>query len=229
MFICPLKGRLRYSIASGAILVTMRPFVCFWVAAYVLSAQTAGVQGLVTDSSKAVIAGATITITNTATQVARSATTNTSGLYTLPLLDAGVYRLEASQGGFAPQKIESFRLETNQTARLDFELKPGTVAESINVSASAVLINTETSEVGQVIDSKRILEMPLNGRNYLQLALFTAGVNPGGSLAAGSRARTEGAFSAVGMQIAQNNVLLNGNDNSSRGRRAVNSDLRRRP
>ncbi|MBM3787948.1 MAG: hypothetical protein FJW30_26670 [Acidobacteria bacterium] len=182
----------------------------------VVFAQTSGVQGIVSDSSKAVIAGATVTITNTATQVGRTAATNSDGFYIIPLLDSGVYRIEASSSGFAPQKLNQLRLETNQTARLDFELKPGSVAESIEVTASAVLLNSETSEVGQVIDSKRILEMPLNGRNYLQLALFTAGVTPGGNLAAGSRARTEGSFAAVGMQIAQNNVLLDGNDNSSR-------------
>ncbi len=177
---------------------------------------TSTIQGLVTDASKAVIAGATITITNTATQTARTATTNAEGFYSMPLLEPGTFRVEANNPGFAPQKLNELKLETGQTARLDFELKPGSVAESIEVSSSAVIINSETSEVGQVIDSKRILEMPLNGRNYLQLALFTTGVLPGGGLGAGSRARDEGAFASVGMQIAQNNVLLDGNDNSSR-------------
>jgi hypothetical protein len=188
----------------------------FVLAAVASFAQNSAIQGLVTDSTKAAISGATVTITNVATQTVRTATTNGEGFYTVPLLPPGGYRVEAANAGFAPQKINEIRLETGQTARLDFELKPGSVVESIDVSASAVLINSETSEVGQVIDSKRILEMPLNGRNYLQLALFTTGVLPGGNLAAGSRARNEGAFAAVGMQIAQNNVLLDGNDNSSR-------------
>lgn len=179
-------------------------------------AQNSGLQGVVTDSSKAVLVNATVTVTNNATAVARSANTSAAGLYSFPFLEPGSYRVEVSAGGFAAQKVGELRIETGQTARLDFELKPGTVAESIDVSASAVLINSETSEVGQVIDSKRILEMPLNGRNYLQLAQFTAGVLPGGGLGVGSRARDEGAFAAVGMQVAQNNVLLDGNDNSSR-------------
>jgi hypothetical protein len=179
-------------------------------------AQSSTIQGLVTDASKALIPGATVKVTNVATQSPRNVSTNADGFYSLPLLEAGVYTVEVTSAGFAPQKINQLRLEVNQTARLDFELKPGTVAESIEVSASSVLINSETSEVGQVIDSKRILEMPLNGRNYLQLALFTTGVLPGGGQSAGSRARDEGAFAAVGMQIAQNNVLLDGNDNSSR-------------
>jgi hypothetical protein len=186
------------------------------LAALSLSAQSSTVQGLVTDASKAVIAGATVKVTNAGTQNARTASTNAEGFYAIPLLEAGVYSVEVASAGFSPQKLSQLRLEVNQTARLDFELKPGSVTESIEVSASSVIINTETSEVGQVIDSKRILEMPLNGRNYLQLALFTTGVLPGGSQSAGSRARDEGAFAAVGMQIAQNNVLLDGNDNSSR-------------
>ena len=124
--------------------------------------------------------------------------------------------MECQAPGFAPQMAGEVRLETGQTARLDFELKPGAVSQSVEVSAAAVLLNSETSEVGQVIDSKRILEMPLNGRNYVQLAQFTAGVLPGGNSGTGSRARDEGAFASAGSHVAQNNVLLDGNDNSSR-------------
>jgi hypothetical protein len=181
-----------------------------------LFGQNGAIQGIVSDSTKAVIANAQVTVTNLDTKVARTATTNNNGFYLVPSLDPGPYSVEAVTPGFAPRRIKEFRLETGQTARLDFELKPGNVAESIEVEASSVIINTETSDVGQVIDGKRILEMPLNGRNYLQLAQFTAGVLPGGNLNAGSRAREEGAFASVGMQIAQNNVLLDGNDNSSR-------------
>jgi hypothetical protein len=186
------------------------------LAATSLFAQNGSIQGIVSDSSKAVIANAQVTVTNLGTNAARTAATNGDGFYLVPSLDPGQYSVEVTTPGFAPRRLKEFRLETGQTARLDFELKPGAVAETIEVEASAVIINTETTEVGQVIDGKRILEMPLNGRNYLQLAQFTAGVLPGGNLGAGSRARDEGAFAAVGMQIAQNNVLLDGNDNSSR-------------
>ncbi|MBI5281460.1 MAG: carboxypeptidase regulatory-like domain-containing protein [Candidatus Solibacter usitatus] len=182
----------------------------------VITAQTSGIQGVVTDPSKALVPGAAVTITNLDTSVASRVITNDQGFYLAPLLAAGRYGVECSAQGFAVQKLNEIRLEVGQTARFDFELKTGAVVESIQVSASAVLINSETSEVGQVIDSKRILEMPLNGRNYLQLALFTAGVEPGGGIGTGARGRDEGQFAAVGMQMAQNNVLLDGNDNSSR-------------
>jgi len=178
-------------------------------------AQTSSMQGVVTDSSGAVVAAAQVTVTNLDTNVAVRASTNEQGIYIVPLLNAGRYKIECSAPGFAAKLVNDLRLEVGQTARVAFELSPGSVVETVQVSASAVLLNTETTDVGQVIDSKRILEMPLNGRNYLQLAQFTVGVLPGG-LGAGSRARDEGAFAAVGMQIAQNNVLLDGNDNSSR-------------
>ncbi|MBY0504225.1 MAG: carboxypeptidase regulatory-like domain-containing protein [Bryobacteraceae bacterium] len=181
-----------------------------------LLAQNAGIQGTVTDGSGAVLVNATVVISNTSTGVTTRYTTNAQGLYIAPSLNAGRYQVECQATGFATQALKGLQLEVGQTARLDFALKPGTVVEAVEVSASAVLLNTETTEVGQVIDGKRILEMPLNGRNYLQLAQFTAGVLPGGGAGAGSRARDEGAFAAVGMQIAQNNVLLDGNDNSSR-------------
>ena len=173
-----------------------------------LLAQQGTIQGVVTDPSKAMVPKATVTITSLDTGIATTATTNEQGFYLLPLLNSGRYQVECQAQGFAAQMLKDFRLEVGQTARLDFELKTGSVVESIQVSASAVLINSETSEVGQVIDSKRILEMPLNGRNYLQLAQFTVGVLPGGNIGVGSRARDEGAFAAVGLQIAQNNVLL---------------------
>ena len=181
-----------------------------------LYAQNSGIQGNVYDSSGAILTQASLTLTNTATGVVTKSSTNDKGFYLLPLLNSGLYKLECLAPGFSTQSVSEFRLEVNQTARFDFTLKPGAITESVSVSASAVLLNTETTEVGQVIDGKRILEMPLNGRNYLQLAQFTAGVLPGGGQGTGSRARDEGAFAAVGMQIAQNNVLLDGNDNSSR-------------
>lgn len=179
-------------------------------------AQNSGFSGAVTDSSGAAVVDAAVVATNTETGVSTRVTTNQQGLYQMPLLNPGLYSVACEASGFAKQEFTELRLETGQTARIDCSLKVGTVVESVQVNAAAVLLNSETTEVGQVIDNKRILEMPLNGRNYLQLAQFTVGVLPGGDLNAGARGRSEGSFAAVGMQIAQNNVLLDGNDNSSR-------------
>ena len=98
------------------------------------------------------------------------------------------------------------------TARVDFTLAVGAVAETIEVSAAAALLNTETTTVGQVIDNRRIVELPLNGRNYLELAQLTTGVVPG----RGSRTGDKGNFSALGARTYQTNILLDGVDNNSR-------------
>ncbi|MGH9632626.1 MAG: carboxypeptidase regulatory-like domain-containing protein, partial [Bryobacteraceae bacterium] len=181
-----------------------------------LFAQNSGIQGVVTDTSGAVVPNASVTVTNLATGVVNHAATNEQGFYTVPLLPAGRYKVDAAASGFAPQQRPEMRLEVGQTARADFEMSVGTVAETINVSASAALLQTETTDVGQVIDNKRIVEMPLNGRNYLQLAQFTVGVLPGRQLGRGARSGEEGGFVSMGLAAAQNNVLLDGNDNSSR-------------
>jgi hypothetical protein len=183
-------------------------------------AQTASIQGIVRDNSGAVFPGAAVRATNTATGINYDTTTNDAGFYIVPALNPGIYRVTASAEGFAPQERPEVRLEVGLTARVDFTLNVGSVAEVIEVSAAAQLLQTEQTDVGQVIDSKRILEMPLNGRNYLQLAQFTVGVLPSRALGKGTRQDGErggeGGFRAMGVNVAQNNILLDGIDNSSR-------------
>jgi hypothetical protein len=186
-----------------------------------LFAQTGGtIQGVVADNSGAVIPGATVTVRNVDTGVESRRTTNAVGFYAVPALNPGRYTVTCAAQGFATKEYPGLRLEVNQTSRLDCSLNLGTVTETIEVSAAAQLIQSEKTEVGQVIDSKQILEMPLNGRNYLQLARFTAGVLPSRQLGKGTRQDGEqggeGGFLAVGMHAAQNNILLDGADNSSR-------------
>ena len=179
-------------------------------------AQVTGVatlQGVITDNANAVLSNAEITVTNLDTGVAVKALTNEAGLYRVAALNPGRYSVEAKANGFAAARVNETRLEVGQTARLDFDLKVGGVSETVEVAAQATLLNSETTDVGQVIDGKRIVEMPLNGRNYLQLAQLTAGVLPAGN----SRTSDEGGFLAFGQHTYQNNVLLDGADNSSRG------------
>lgn len=184
-------------------------------------AQSTGtIQGVVTDRTGAVIPGASVSVRNIDTGVEINSTTNASGFYTVPALNPGRYAVVCSAQGFAGKEYPNVRLEVQQTSRLDFTLTIGNVVESVEVSASAQLIQTEKTEVGQVIDGKQIVEMPLNGRNYLQLARFTVGVLPSRQFGKGTRQDGEqggeGGFLAVGMHAAQNNILLDGSDNSSR-------------
>ena len=178
------------------------------------------IQGVVTDDSGAVIPAARVVVKNDATGVEVIRSTNEVGFYSAPALNPGEYTVTASSEGFSTAQRPAVRLEVAQTLRLDIQLAVGQVTEVVEVSAAAQLIQSEKTEVGQVIDSKRILEMPLNGRNYLELAKFSVGVLPSRSLGKGTRQDGErggeGGVLAVGMHAAQTNVLVDGADNSSR-------------
>ena len=174
-------------------------------------AQTATVNGTVTDSSQAVIAGASVTITNLDTGLRREAHTNDAGSYTFTQLPVGRYKVDAAISGFSPQSHPEVKLDVGQVARLDFVLKPGAVSETVDVSAAAALLDSETSTVGQVFSNDRIVEMPLNGRNYLSLATITAGTAPD----VAGRTAPEGGFVTGGAHAYQMNVQVDGLDNNT--------------
>lgn len=183
-------------------------------------AQNSGIQGVATDPSGAPVPDVSVTITNVSTGVASTATTNERGFYSAPLLPTGTYKLSAIKDGFAPVNVEELKLDVGQTARVDFALKIGAVAETVEVTAAAALLESETTAMGQVIENKRIVEMPLNLRNYLELGKFSAGVLPARMLNRGARTtgedNAEGGFVGLGQRAYQTNVLLDGVDNSSR-------------
>ncbi len=184
-------------------------------------AQTSGtIQGTVTDDTGAVIPGASIIVLNVDTGVENTISTNEVGFYAVPGLNQGLYSVTCSSDGFSSQEFQDVRLEVQQTMRIDCAMSVGSITETVEVNAAAILIQSEKTEVGQVIDSKRILEMPLNGRNYLELAKFTVGVLPSREMGKGTRhdgvMGGEGGILAMGMHAAQTNVLLDGADNSSR-------------
>uniref|UniRef100_Q01PD9 TonB-dependent receptor n=1 Tax=Solibacter usitatus (strain Ellin6076) TaxID=234267 RepID=Q01PD9_SOLUE len=174
-------------------------------------AQTATIDGLVTDSSQAVVVGAVVTVTNLDTGLRRVARSNETGGYTFTQLPVGRYKVAAAMSGFTTQTAPELKLDVDQVVRLDFALKPGTLTETVEVSASAALLDSETATVGQVISNKSIVEMPLNGRNYLSLATLTAGTSPN----VGGRTQSEGGFVAGGAHSYQMNVQVDGLDNST--------------
>ena len=171
-------------------------------------AQTATITGRVSDTTGALIPGVPITVTNVATGVDRKTATNESGYYAVPLLPPGSYRITVEQSGFRAINRSGIILEVDQKAEIDFALEVGAIAERIEVTADALQLNTIEAARGQVIDNRRIVDMPLNGRDYVQLALLSAGTAvplPG--------SRYEG-FSTAGQKITQNNFLLDGFDNN---------------
>lgn len=132
--------------------------------------------------------GTQITITRVATGLRLTKTTDQNGEYAFPLIDIGQYTVHAEKAGFRSQTVTELRLETQQKARVDFILTVGNVTESVEVVASGAVLETENSTVGQVIDNKRIADLPLNGRNLIHLAAMVPGVQYGSrSGRAGSR------------------------------------------
>ena len=166
--------------------------------------------GTMKDPTGAVIVGAEVTAENLETGFRRSATTNDSGNYTILQLPVGSYRISAKFTGFKTAVVENIVLQVNQKARVDLILELGDVTESVEVTAAPPLMDTDTAEVGEVIGTKQVEELPLNGRNFLQLALLV----PGTVDARGSRQqrRTGAGLSANGLRPAQNTYSVDGID-----------------
>ena len=174
-----------------------------------LVAQTSQVGGRVTDATGAAVPGVQVSVRSTATGTERQVRTNDSGLYTVPLLQPGPYDVVVRQQGFKPITQSGITLEVDQRAELNFRLEVGLVTERVEVRASVSRLNTVEASQGQVIDNQRIVEMPLNGRNYIDLALMSGGAVQS---APGSRI---GGFSAGGQRVSQNNYIMDGIDNNS--------------
>jgi hypothetical protein len=131
---------------------------------------TATLTGAVTDPTGALVPGVMITVTNLATNGVRETKTDETGTYTLPFLPAGDYSITAVAAGFQTQKIDRVTLQVQQTLRVDLQLRIGDVAETVSVEALAVALQTDNATVGTVIDGAKIVDLPLNGRNFVQLA-----------------------------------------------------------
>ena len=137
------------------------------------------VLGLVSDSTGAVIQGAKVTLTNADTNVTQTVTTNETGNYSFPLIQVGNYDLRVEMAGFKTESVRNIRVETAAQVRQDIKLDVGNITESVEVSASAVQLNTENATLGAVVENRRITELPLNGRNMQNLAVLVPGVQYG--------------------------------------------------
>lgn len=167
--------------------------------------------GQVTDPAGAVIVGATITITNSSTNVSRSTVSDSAGQYSIPALVPGNYSVVSDAKGFSGKKVDSLVLESGQTARVDFSLVVGNQTETVDVSGqvSGAQLQTENASVGEVIGSKKIVDLPLNGRNFVQLAQLIPGVNPGTSGSITTR-RARGAAGTSDPSFGSTSIQVNG-------------------
>ena len=190
------------------------------IASVPLIAQTFGeITGTVTDSTGAVIAGAKVTITNAATAVPRTVETNEAGNYSVPFLNPGIYNITAELEGFKTARVDDRQVQVGDVQRVNIALEIGAVTEVIEVQAGAQMLQTSDSSLGTVIDQQRIVELPINGRNYLSLVKLSPNVTA--EMGAGGQAdgrqggeRANQPLSISGQRQQYNRFTLDGIDNT---------------
>jgi len=187
--------------------------------------ETARLQGVVVDSSGGVVPGATITVTNLATnRVAVIQSNEADGGYSVPALPVGRYKIEVTKTGFKAVSREVL-LQISQIANIRFTLEPGAVSEVVTVTAAAALVDSASSEVGAIVQGRQVTELPLNGRNFTQLATLIPGVTRGvpDGAPTGAQGNVEtfrngnsggAALSVNGLRSQANNFILDGLDNN---------------
>ena len=170
---------------------------------------TATISGNVTDATGSVVVGASIRVVNTDTGFRRETRANDLGQYNVPGLSPGRYEMTVEMSGFKKSERKGLILQVDQNARLDMAMEIGQVTEVVEITGQAPLVESQNATLGAVIDTEKILALPLNGRNFAQLALLVPGVNTGAPGAGGA----EG-FSASGLRANQNAFQIDGTTNS---------------
>lgn len=183
---------------------------------------TGSILGVVRDRSQAVVAGAHIVITNVHTNLKQETTSGGDGSYRILALPAGNYELSVTAAGFRTFTEKDIVVKVNDELRFDVTLDVGNVTEKVEITANAVQVQTENTQLGDVIDSKKMLALPLNGRSYLDLLGLQAGVAPiGGQTIGGDRpvsgGLSQGDFNAGNLSVngqreTSNAFLVNGGD-----------------
>jgi len=199
--------------------LTKRSLLCcigivslFCSAPLIAQKDAASLEGRVVDSRGAVVSDAAVTAVNVDTSLTYKAQSNANGEWAISPVRIGTYRIQITATGFKSSIEGPLTLDVQQRQRVDVALEPGAVSENVVVNATSPLIQTDSSELGQVIDSQTMVGIPLNGRNPVQLAQLTVGVTvsePGARDAGGF------GFSASGSRSLDNNFLLDGIDNNT--------------
>src|SRR5216117_2104007 len=200
---------------------------CFWSVWFMVFlnvvpavAQTqASISGVIHDPTGAVIPGVTVTVTNPATNFVRTAISNEAGVYNFPSLQPGRYNIKVELPGFRTITQNDVELQVQFAARIDFALQVGDVSQTVQVEGTAALIATENATVGTVIENRRIIAMPLNGRNFLQLASLSPNVSYGFTNSGQEDQRQGGSRAAqniavAGQRSAFNHFTLDGVENT---------------
>jgi hypothetical protein len=175
-----------------------------------------GIAGTVKDQNGAVVNGATVKVVENATGLERGTTTADNGSFRVPLLPNGSYTLTVTAQGFAAADLKDIAVNVDQTRTVDVVVHPAGRAETVTVTSDVEEANTETSQLGQVIDNTKVVNLPLNGRNFAQLARLNPGVaaSGGGGGQQGGEGGVSG-FSSNGQRSSSNNFMIDGVDNNS--------------
>ena len=195
-------------------------FVLLGLALAIAFAQTAGqITGVVTDPSGALVPNATITVTNTATNAARTTQTNAAGLYAFPDLVPGIYDVKAVMAGFDTTTKAGVEVQVQAAVRVDFALVVGQATQTVEVAAAAAQLATENATVGAVIGEQAVMDLPLNGRNFWGLAALSANTSYGFSPAQQASSRLGGLRSTLtiamtGARATWSNYTLDGITNT---------------
>jgi Carboxypeptidase regulatory-like domain/TonB dependent receptor len=200
-----------------ALALTCALAVCVIGASPVFAQQvTATITGQVTDPSGAAVAGAKVTATDTQRGTQYSATTNGDGRYTISNILVGAYDVKVENAGFQTATQSNITLQLNQVAKLDFSLQVGNVATTVEVTSAAPVLQTESTQLGQVIDARTNTTLPLATRNYVQLTLLAPGsVHPDpSSFTNGQTTANSGRPYVNGNREQANNFILDGMDNN---------------
>jgi Carboxypeptidase regulatory-like domain len=196
--------------------------LAFFVCPLLYGQANGTISGTVTDASGSAVAGAKVTITAQGTGASRASVTDQSGRYLAPLLPVATYTVRVEFAGFQPAEEKDVRLQVDEHRELDFRLVPASVKESVEVTATAVAVETSNPTLGQVITSQQVAELPLNGRDFVQLATLTPGTvqetNPQSFFNGGpsSEVSARGSFSLSvgGSRANSTDWLFDGNDNN---------------
>ena len=194
--------------------------VCVWLATAAAAwAQfdTATVLGTVRDSSEAVVPGAKVTLTAVETGISAVKVSGVDGNYEFAAVRPGLYVVTSEKNGFAVALVDGVQVQVGARLRVDLRMSVGQLSEKVEVSSSQPLVETDSSQRGQVISGEQIRALPLVSREYSSLALLTTGVKlAGSSLTTGNTPR-EGAFNVNGLRSTVNNFLIDGIDNNAYG------------
>src|SRR5207253_795326 len=170
---------------------------------------TGTIVGVVQDASGAFVPNSAVTVIHIATAESRQTRSNERGEFSLPYVRIGEYSVSAEAGGFKKKTLTGIELKVDQTVNIRIGLEVGGVSESVEVTSSAPLVESSTSSLGQVIENRKILDLPLNGRNPFALGLLAGNTSPVSGMG------TNLPFVAGGGRFAMNDVLLDGIDNNT--------------